>query len=200
MAYANNIGIVILAAGSSSRLGEPKQLLDYDDKNLLQHTIDTAYYSESETVIVVLGANANLIENKIDKKEAHIIENKEWKEGMASSVRTGLNELLKISPETDAVIFMVCDQPHISGIIIDGLIRIQRNSGKSMVTCDYGEAIGPPALFHRSLFNELMQLKGDVGARKIIQQHQDEVAKLLFTEGKIDIDTKEDYDTLKNSL
>lgn len=189
-----------MAAGASSRLGEPKQLLGYDNKNLLQHTIDTAYYSESGTVIVVLGANAELIESKIDKKEAHVIKNKEWKEGMASSVRTGLNELLRISPEADAVIFMVCDQPHVSGIIIEGLIRIQRNSGKPIVACNYGEAIGPPALFHRSLFNELMQLKGDVGARKIIQQHPDEVATILFTEGKIDIDTKEDYDALKNSL
>jgi molybdenum cofactor cytidylyltransferase len=196
LSLVNNIGIVILAAGSSSRLGEPKQLLPYDDKNLLQHTIDVAENSDINSVIIVLGANADLIAKEITKIDAHLIENKEWKEGMASSVRTGLNELLKISPETDAVIFMVCDQPHVSTMIIDGLIKIQRESGKPIVACNYLETMGPPALFHRSLFNELKQLKGDVGARKIIQQHNDEVATLLFTEGKTDIDTKEDYDEL----
>jgi len=67
------------------------------------------------------------------------------------------------------------------------------------VTCNYGEAVGPPALFHRSLFNELMQLKGDAGARKIIEQHKDEVATVPFAKGNIDIDTEEDYEALKNS-
>lgn len=194
-----NIGIVILAAGSSSRLGEPKQLLQYDEKSLLQHTIDVAESSDVNSVVIVLGANAELISTEINTIDAHIIENKEWEEGMASSVRTGLDTLLKISPTTDGVIFMVCDQPHVSTIIIDGLIKVQRSSGKPIVTSHYGETIGPPALFHKTLFNELMQLKGDAGARKIIQQHSDEVATLLFTEGKIDIDTEEDYKKLKNS-
>ena len=76
---------------------------------------------------------------------------------------------------------------------------LQKETGKPIVACNYGEAIGPPALFHRSLFNELMQLKGDAGARKIIQQHSDDVATILFTKGKIDIDTNEDYEALKNS-
>jgi molybdenum cofactor cytidylyltransferase len=147
----------------------------------------------------VLGANAEEILKEIDKSNICMIINTEWEEGMASSVRNGLNELLFISPSTDAVIFMVCDQPYVSFSLMDDLIDKQRETGKPIVTCNYGEAIGPPALFHRSLFNELMQLKGDAGARKVIQQHNDDVATVLFTKGKIDIDTIEDYEALKNS-
>jgi molybdenum cofactor cytidylyltransferase len=199
LSAANNIGIVILAAGTSSRLGEPKQLLQYQDKNLLQHTIDAAVNSNAKTVIVVLGANAELISKEIDKTKVHVVGNNEWKEGMASSVRTGLSTLQKGSPSTNAVIFMVCDQPFVSSSLINNLINTHLDTGKPIVTCNYGETIGPPALFHKNLFDKLMELKGDVGARKIIQQHGDQVATILFTKGKIDIDTNEDYEALKNS-
>jgi len=174
-------------------------LLPYDDKNLLQQAVDAAVYSNANSVIVVLGASADLISKEIVKMNAHIIENKEWEEGMASSVRIGLNTLQKNSPLTEAVIFMVCDQPYVSSSLLNDLIHTQRETGKPIVTCNYGEAIGPPALFHKSLFNELMLLKGDAGARKIIQQHSDQVATILFTKGKIDIDTNEDYEALNNS-
>ena len=198
MPSVNNTGIVILAAGSSTRLGKPKQLLPYNDKNLLQQTVNAAVYSNANSVFVVLGASADLISKEIVKMNAHIIENKEWEEGMASSIRVGLNTLQKISPLAEAIIFMVCDQPYVSSSLLNDLIHTQRETGKPIVTCNYGEAIGPPALFHKFLFNELMQLKGDAGARKIIQQHSDEVATILFTKGKIDIDTNEDYEALKN--
>jgi len=199
LSLSENIGVVILAAGSSTRLGEPKQLLEYHHKNLLQTTIDAAINSVASTVVVVLGANADQISNEIDKSGTDVLINSEWEEGMASSVRNGLNELLFISPLTDAVILMVCDQPYVSSELINDIINKQKETGKPIIACDYGEIVGPPALFHRSLFHELMHLKGDVGARKVIQHHSEDVATILFTKGKIDIDTKEDYDALNNS-
>ncbi len=197
MPSINKIGVVILAAGSSSRFGEPKQLLQHNGKSLLQNTIDAALNSSADAVVEVLGANAEKLTNEIDRSGINTIINSEWSEGMASSVRNGLNELLFISPSTDAVIFMVCDQPYVSSHLINDLINTQKQTGKPIVTCNYGEAIGPPALFHKSLFNELMQLKGDFGARKIIQEHADQVATVSFPDGKIDIDTLDDYDSLK---
>ena len=116
---------------------------------------------------------------------------------MASSVRLGLDTLLNSKPYIDAVIFMVCDQPHISSLVLDELITTQQKTTKQIVTCNYGESIGPPALFHKKYFRELMELKGDIGARIIIQQNMSDVATVLFPEGKIDIDTKEDYEALK---
>ena len=199
MLSLKNIGVIILAAGASTRLGEPKQLLEYHHKNLLQTTIDAAINSVASTVVIVLGANADQISNEIDKSGINVLINSEWEEGMASSIRNGLNELLFISPLTDAVILMVCDQPYVSTELINDIINKQEETGKSIVTCNYGEIAGPPTLFHKSLFHELMHLKGDVGARKIIQHHSDDVATVLFKKGKIDIDTKEDYNSLNNS-
>ena len=199
MSSPNTIGVIILAAGSSSRLGEPKQLLEHHGKSLLQKAIDAAINADANPVIVVLGANADRIAKEINKSKIQVIINSEWEEGMASSVRVGLNEVLFIAPSTEAVILMVCDQPYISPDLIKDLINTHKQSRNPIVSCSYGEAIGPPALFHRSLFNELMELNGDVGARRIIQRHSDEVATVSFIKGKIDIDTKEDYDALRNS-
>ena len=188
----------MLAAGASSRMGKPKQLLPYNGKNLLQHAVQEAANSNAAPVIVVLGANAGMLAKVIDEKNVCVIENMEWEEGMASSVRWGLNTLLKVEPEIDAVIFMVCDQPYISSSLLNDLIATQLKTGKLIVTSSYGASIGPPALFHKHIFPELLQLKGDIGARKIIQQNSHKVAAVFFPKGNVDIDTKEDYEALKN--
>jgi len=160
--------------------------------------VNEAINARADAVVVILGKNADLFENEIEEK-ARVIINKDWEEGMASSVRLGLHTLLNSKPYMDAVIFMVCDQPHISSSVLNELITTQQKTTKQIVTCNYGESIGPPALFHKKYFRELMELKGNVGARNIIQQNMNDVATILFPEGKIDIDTKEDYEALKNS-
>ena len=197
MVSANNIGIVILAAGSSSRLSRPKQLLEFDGVTLLSHATIEAANSNACNVIVVIGAYADLIANEIDGDIVYIVKNENWNEGIASSVRLGLDALLKQTPSIDAVIFMVCDQPFVTSSLLNDLIAKQRETQKAIVASNYGETIGPPALFHQSLFAELMELKGDVGARRIIQLHSDEVATVFFPDGKIDIDTQKDYNVLK---
>ena len=193
----NSCGIIILAGGASSRLGQPKQLLRYHGKTLLDHSVNEAANAKADAVVVVLGKNADLFKDEIDKENVRVVVNRDWAEGMASSVRLGLDTLLNSKPYIDAVIFMVCDQPHISSLVLDELITTQQKTTKQIVTCNYGESIGPPALFHKKYFRELMELKGDIGARIIIQQNMSDVATVLFPEGKIDIDTKEDYEALK---
>jgi molybdenum cofactor cytidylyltransferase len=94
---------------------------------------------------------------------------------------------------------MVCDQPHISSSILNGLIKTQQKTTKQIVTCNYGDSMGPPALFHKKYFEQLVKLSGDTGAKKIIQRNMNDVATILFPEGKIDIDTEEDYENLKSS-
>ena len=195
----NSCGIIILAGGASTRLGQPKQLLQYHGKTLLDHSVNEASNAKADAVVVVLGKNAELFKETIDKENVRVVVNKDWAEGMASSVRLGLGTLLNSKPYIDAVIFMVCDQPHISSLVLDELITTQQKTTKQIVTCNYGESIGPPALFHKKYFRELMELKGDIGARNIIQQNMSDVTTVLFPEGKIDIDTKEDYEALKNS-
>lgn len=198
MPSAENIGIVILAAGASRRLGEPKQLLEYNGEVLLIHVITEALNSNASPVIVILGSNADSISKIIDKKNVDIVENKEWVEGMASSVRLGLTTLNEKRPGADAVIFTVCDQPYVSSSILNELISTYHKTGKQIVACNYGDSTGPPSLFDKSLFPELMQLKGDAGAKKIIPHHINEVAIVQFPEGKFDIDTREDYNNIVN--
>ena len=177
-------------------MGRPKQLLPYNGKSLLAHTVDMANDADTNPVIVVLGANAALLEKEIDEKKVHIVENKEWQEGMASSIRCGLNTLMHIAPLSDAVILMVCDQPHISSSLLNELIATQKNTGKLIVTSQYENTIGPPALFYKTIFTGLLKLKGDAGARKIVEQYKNDTATVLFSKGNIDIDTEADYQAL----
>ena len=195
----NSCGIVILAAGASTRLGKPKQLLHYGGKTLLAHAINEAVNSNADAVVVILGKDANLFKKEIDERKVRVAINSSWEEGMASSVRLGLDILFNAKPYIDAVIIMVCDQPHISSSILNQLIITQQRTTKQIVTSNYGNSIGPPALFHKKYFEELVKLSGDTGARKIIQRNMNDVATILFPEGDIDIDTEEDYEKLKNS-
>ena len=154
--------------------------------------------SNAEQVIVVLGANADIMMKEVDKNEVHVARNAGWNEGMASSIRAGINTVLEISASADAAILMPCDQPYVSASLLSELISKQEETSKRIIACHYGEALGPPSLFHKDLFSELLRLEGDTGAKTIIQSHSDDVATVLFTKGSVDIDTAEDYEALRS--
>jgi molybdenum cofactor cytidylyltransferase len=194
-----NIGIIILAAGESSRLGRPKQLLLYNEKTLLRHAIQTALASKAEPVVVVLGAEADTMQNEVTWESVHLVKNSEWKEGMASSIRCGIKALAQISPAGEGVILMVCDQPFVKASLLNDLVAAYQKTGKLVVSCGYEDTFGPPVFFHHSLFEELLQLKGDIGARGVVRQHADDVEVVSFPEGTFDVDTEADYEQLKNA-
>ncbi len=189
----NTYGIIILAAGPSGRLGQPKQLLPYQDKTLLQFLIDEATTSTASSIIVVLGANATLIEPVLETSHVQIIINKNWEEGMASSIRCGITALQKIKPSLDAAIIMVGDQPFITASLLNNLMTTLQEINTPIVTCSYDNTTGPPSIFHKDLFPELLQLTGDTGARSIVQKYAEEIVTIAFPSGNIDIDTQEDY-------
>lgn len=192
----NHCGIILLSAGSSTRLGKPKQLLNYQGERLLSHMVNVTAAVPAKPLVVVLGAKADLLIPEIDEAKASIAINKDYKTGMASSIITGLKYLEEKNPLTDGVIILMCDQPFVSAVLLNDLIATQQQTAKPIVACNYGNTIGTPALFHKSIFNELLQLHGDTGARKIIQHHINEVAIVQFEKGIIDIDTEEDYENL----
>ena len=193
---AANIGVVLLAAGKSSRLGSPKQLLSYGGQTLIEHMLDIAGNSKAKPVIVVLGAKADSIGSKIDNNSATLVVNESWQEGMASSIRTGIKNLMQGDPRTAGAILMVCDQPDVTSQLINDLIDAHHQTGKPIITCSYADTFGPPTFFHKSIFPDLLQLKGDVGARSVLQQHVKEVESIAFPTGSRDIDTKADYEEL----
>jgi molybdenum cofactor cytidylyltransferase len=189
-------GIIILAAGSSSRLGRPKQNVVYNGNTLLQNTINAALATNCEKIIVVLGANNELILPTIQHFKITIIHNTDWQEGMASSIRLGLASLLDLQPNTQQVIFTVCDQPYLSPEVLNGLIVTQNQTKAKIVASNYGKHLGVPVLFLQSYFNELMQLKGDEGAKKLVNKYHDEVKSYPFLKGEVDIDSLDDLERL----
>jgi len=175
-------------------MGNPKQLLPYNAKTLVQHALHEAQHALQQPVVLVTGAHKDLVEQNNAVLIAH---NAEWKEGIASSIRTGLSAALKQKPDLDAVIFIVCDQPHISAALLKELIDAHSASGKEIVASSYADTVGIPALFGKSFFDALLKLKGDEGAKKIILQNPGSVAVVDFPQGGIDIDTPADYQGLK---
>ena len=188
-----SIGIVILAAGESTRMGEPKQLLAYRGKTLLQHAIDTALSLSGAPVIVVLGAHTAPIRAQHDAPCAIFVKNPDWRDGMGTSVRTGLRELLSAHPAISAAIFLVCDQPLLSATTLGILIATHQQTGRAIVASEYGGALGVPALFAREMFPELLALESAGGAREIIRTHRDRAIGVPFPDGSIDLDTPADY-------
>ena len=190
-------GVIILAAGASTRLGQPKQKLAFKGKSLLQNAIDAAVTSCCTPVIVVLGANAENIEAGLENECIHIIVNAEWPEGMSSSIRKGIEELQKTTPQVSDVILMVCDQPFVSAEILHQLIETKAATGKKIVASSYNHTLGVPVLFDKIFFPELLLLKGQEGAKKLLDFHKESVAQIEFPGGDIDIDTRKDYEALQ---
>lgn len=187
---------MILAAGSSSRLGRPKQLVEYQNKPLLQHVIDIINSFQFHPNILVLGANADEIRESINPKSVTVLENQNWSEGIASSIRLGVSESMKMNESLDGIMFLLSDQPFVTSELIDKLIEKHSNGNQPITACSYKDNIGVPAIFGSQFFPELLELKGDVGAKKIIAQNSESVEMVTFKHGSFDVDTEEDVHKL----
>ena len=193
--------IIILAAGASTRLGQPKQLLKHNEANLIQHAVHEALAAGPQKVMVVLGSDGDKIAEGINQHQATILYNKQWEEGIASSIRTGIEQSKILSPAIDAVILMVCDQPYVSSSLLRNLVTQHSETGKLIVASQYKGTLGTPVLFHKKFFPALLKLSGDSGAKHIILENKEQVQAVRFPLGHIDIDNMADYEMLikKNS-
>lgn len=180
---------MILAAGSSIRLGQPKQLLEYEGETLLNRTIRFAN-EVSNDIVVVLGARFQEIYKTISNKNVQIIFNENWETGMASSIVAGLKTRLN----TEKVIVSLCDQPYLTQTIFENLISSEKSTNKPIVASNYSNQIGVPILFNQLIYNDLLGLKGDKGARSILPKYKDSIAEIDFPNGAIDIDTIEEWE------
>lgn len=188
----SSIGLIILAAGASSRMGKPKQLLPFSGHSLIQHMVESGLTSRCFPVVVVLGANASLIKLEIAELPVFVAENLQWTDGMGSSIRAGMEMLLTVNPHVEGVLIMLCDQPYVKATLLNHFIEEYQATRKPLIASSYADTLGVPALFHKMYFPMLQQLTGQEGARKIIASAS-EVHTIPFPEGKVDIDTPEDY-------
>lgn len=191
-------GIIILAAGNSSRLGRPKQLLVFKGKTLIEWTIEAALATNFKPVVVVLGAFADQVKEKIPLTVAHII-NDNWSDGMASSIAAGLAEILKHSPDLENLIITVSDQAYINATILSALQQKHINTKKGIIASSYAKTTGTPALFNKRYFSQLLSLTGNNGAKSMLKLHDNDVETVAFAQGNIDIDTETDYHNLINN-
>jgi molybdenum cofactor cytidylyltransferase len=194
----SSIGIIVLAAGASTRLGSPKQLLLYGGKSLLCRAVETALASSCQPVVVVLGAHRQSLASELEGLSVRIVENTEWEQGMGSSIRAGMEALLaEAADEPDAVLLMLCDQPQVSAQTLNRLLEAHRSTGHPIVASEYGQTLGVPALFSRALFPELARLTGAEGAKQIIQRYRNRAIGVPCPEALMDIDTLDDYARLR---
>ncbi|MGL5878470.1 MAG: nucleotidyltransferase family protein [Xenococcaceae cyanobacterium] len=191
------IAAVILAAGASTRMGTPKQLLLDRGQSLLRRVTETAIAAHCSPIFVVLGAYSDRIRCELKDLPVQVVENLEWQKGMGSSIRHGIQALMKTSPIVEAVILLLCDQPFVSAQTIHQLESVYRSTNHPIIASAYQNTIGVPALFDSTLFLELTRLTQAEGAKKVIQRHINSVVTVEFPQGAIDLDTPNDYQIFK---
>ncbi|MBP2832069.1 nucleotidyltransferase family protein [Aquimarina sp. U1-2] len=192
-----NIVHLILAAGSSTRMGAPKQLLPWGTTSLIGHAITRALSIENTPVFVVLGANYELIYNQISHYAITSIYNKKWSLGMGSSIRLGLQTIKRKVAGCEAVLISIIDQPVITVHHLNALITSFESGTNSIVASNLGAKIGVPAIFSKHYFDELEALHLDYGARHIIKNYSNQVGVIDAIDIGMDIDTIAQYDTLR---
>lgn len=184
---------VILAAGKSARLGQPKQLLEWQNRTLLEHALSNAGMVFKDRVLVILGAEAKLIQSTINLVDATVIVNRDWQTGMASSIRAAIQAL---PDSATAVMLMLCDQPLITAVQLQSLVNAWQASPAQIIASEYHQSIGVPAIFPASYFDQLLGLEGDKGAKSVLIKHQTDLIRILLPEAEFDIDTLADFQHL----
>ncbi len=185
---------IILAAGASFRLGHPKQLVMLPNGlTVLQNTVQCMLSNDLETY-VILGSNSELVSNSLKEYNVKTLINEQWSKGMGSSIGYSISS---IPSETTSVVISVCDQPYLDRHIIQSLVDTFHSTDSSIVASQYRNGkIGVPAIFDKSLFPKLIQLSGDMGAKKLIRESSS-ITTIDFPKGEVDIDEKKDINFYK---
>ena len=187
---------ILLAAGGSTRLGSPKQLLVYQGRTLLRRATEAMLEAGCHPVIVVLGAGAARLTPELIGLDVNTVVNAGWERGMGTSVRVGLSAL---SPglDVDAVLLSLCDQPIVGSQILTRLLTVWRDTPEhSIAAAAYDGTLGVPAVFGRKHFAELAALPETAGAKPILQRHAARIAAVSMPEAETDIDTREQYERI----
>lgn len=192
----DRVGAILLAAGAASRMGRPKQLLEWQGKTLLERSIGTLLESGFSLLIVVGGAYTGAVELACNDAgpAVHFCHNKGWKGGMGSSIACGLAALQQINPNLDAVMIFLADQPLVSPEHVRAMCAQWAIDKPSYLAAYYAGKPGVPAIFGTALFGELLRLSGEKGAKALFEQYEGTIFPL--PEAALDIDTPEDWENL----
>ena len=193
-----SIAALILAAGGSRRLGRPKQLLLHEGETLLNRAIRIATEAGAAPVLAVLGADFEAIRSSIASPSAIPVRNDRWRQGMGASLAEGMRTLALCSPLTRAVLLMGCDQPRLTAEHLRALMDAFAGRGShAIIASAYAGIRGVPAVFPSETFPDLLALRGDKGARSVIEKAKFPVISVQFEGGEVDIDAPEDLASLQ---
>jgi molybdenum cofactor cytidylyltransferase len=194
------LGLVILAAGRSERMGFTKQNVVFKDKTMLQHLLHEALMSDYLPITVVVGANKKDIVPNFEKLPITIIDNPKAQTGMGSSIKMGLIGTYMTEKNIEGILFMTSDMPLIKTSYLKAMAyALENEKDAELVVSRYGGSLGIPALFRRSLFEEILLLKDENGAKGLIEKHTEKAFIIDFPEGEIDLDTPADIDNFRIS-
>jgi CTP:molybdopterin cytidylyltransferase MocA len=192
-----SVAAIVLAAGASTRLGQPKQLLVHQGETLLARAIRLVSEAGASPVVCVLGANHTVIRESFQSGPATVVVNNQWQTGIASSIHSGLHAIENAAPNAVGVMILTCDQPRITAEHLRSLIETFAAQTKpSILASTYAGVTGVPALFPRAVFSELLALRGDKGARALLREPSCPLISLPLEGGEIDIDQPGDLPLL----
>lgn len=189
---------LLLAAGGSSRLGRPKQLVELGGRTLIRRAAESLIDAGCSPVFVVLGAEIDGSRKELEGLSVEVVVNSLWESGMGSSIALGVRRLRETVPSADAVLIALCDQPNVTGEKLQPFIEHFAATRRQVVAAEYDGIAGVPALFSSDLFPGLESLKGDKGAREIIRNSPDAMT-IPLPEAGIDVDTLVQLDKLNES-
>jgi molybdenum cofactor cytidylyltransferase len=192
------VGGLLLAAGGSTRFGSPKQLAEFEAETLIRRAAESVCGSGCAIVVAVLGAAADESRHQLSDLDLVTVENKDWQSGMSSTIRIGLSKLIEIEPQLDAVLITLVDQPKVTASHLGRFVAAFIEGGALIIAAEYSGTTGVPALFARPLFDELLQLEGDQGARSIIRKRSNNTT-IPLDEAATDIDSLADLEDLEHT-
>lgn len=186
------VAAILLAAGGSSRLGRPKQLVKVDGETLVRRTARALLGAGPVRCVVVCGAAGDRVAGEVADLEVGVVQCADWACGMATSIQRGLDAVLQDAPSPTALLLAVSDQPGVGVSTYRRIIEAHTGDGEDLVACRYGDAVGVPALFGSAYYPELRTIRGDLGCRAVLNAHAHRVRAIACPEAELDIDTEGD--------
>ena len=189
------LSAIALAAGGSSRYGRCKQLVEISGSSLVRLAVDKlASLFPPDRISVIVGANSDAVAQAVSDLPVNIVENKHWNQGLASSLKTGIDSL---EPGCPAVMITLCDQVLVTEEHLRRLIDLWLDNPSEIVAGGYAGTVGTPAVIPAEFYPQLLELEGDAGAKSLLKNNAERVTTLLMAEAEFDIDVPSDLEKLQ---
>lgn len=189
---------LVLAAGSSTRMGRNKLLLDLDGRPVVRRVVEAAIGAALDRVVVVLGHEADVVRAALEGLACESIVNPDHAKGVGTSLRAGLRH---VASSADAAVVILADMPFVTSSTIAGVVRLHRETGARLILSHYGDVQAPPTLYGRALFAEVLGVPDGKSGKQVAERHRDEAAIAVWPESALrDIDVAGDYEAIRAEL